>query len=234
MPLHCPRIKRHVLQRVQPQFATFTLGLLTLRNSHSSSCPFYHRSRCLLRCCVTRLTLQRVSSRHRVRRVHLIFALFYMTACDTPTHTHPGPLVVPNASIGKETGQAHGALCQRTNLVLIFWMLASRNSPWYLTALSPSMDEISAGILEASGQSNSSCATGTMFFWSLSANAYSFRTKSVEIGKSCQKNHQKRGRKVKRALPPQVGSFPSRNLSIQPFVQTSTTFLARPIVDQSC
>ena len=139
---------------------------------------------------------------------------------------------VPNAPVGKKDKLSVYDVCHRTNVVVIFWMLASRNTPWYLTALRRSMDEICAGSLEASDQSNPSCLTGAMFVWSLSADSYCLRTKSFRIGKLCQKSHQTRVR-VKHALPPQVGSFPSRDLSIQLFVQTSTTFLARPIVDQS-
>ena len=94
---------------------------------------------------------------------------------------------VPNAPVGKKDKLSVYDVCYRTNVVVIFWMLASRNTPWYLTALRRSMDEICAGSLEASDQSNPSRLTGAMFFWSLSADSYSLRTKSFRIGKLCQK-----------------------------------------------
>jgi hypothetical protein len=85
---------------------------------------------------------------------------------------------VPNAPVGKKDKLSVYDMCHRTNVVVIFWMLASRNTPWYLTALRRSMEEICAGSLEASDQSNPSCLTGAMFVWSLSADSYSLRTKS--------------------------------------------------------
>ncbi len=51
--------------------------------------------------------------------------------------------------------------------------------PTHLTAFAPITPLQSIGRRDASGQSKSSCATGTMFFLSLSARAYSLRTKSA-------------------------------------------------------
>ncbi len=49
----------------------------------------------------------------------------------------------------------------------------------YLTAFKPMTASQSLGRRDRSGQSNSSCATGTTFFFNFMASAYSFRTKSV-------------------------------------------------------
>jgi hypothetical protein len=70
----------------------------------------------------------------------------------------------------KETGSVLKCHTQHSNITT------------HLTTFLSMTPAQSLGRRDDSGQSNSSCATGTMFFLSLRAREYSLRTKSAEIG----------------------------------------------------